>query len=63
MICIPITAGKKKEALHSIERSCQLADFIELRMDLIENGLLAELISTARDNSSLIKIIVTCRKK
>jgi shikimate dehydrogenase/3-dehydroquinate dehydratase type I len=63
MICIPITAGKKKEALHSIERSCQLADFIELRMDLIENGSLAELISTARDNSSLIKIIVTCRKK
>jgi shikimate dehydrogenase/3-dehydroquinate dehydratase type I len=63
MICIPITAGKKKEALHAIERSCQLADFIELRMDLIEDGSLAELISTARDNSSLIKIIVTCRKK
>jgi shikimate dehydrogenase/3-dehydroquinate dehydratase type I len=63
MICIPITAGKKKEALHAIERSCRLADFIELRMDLIEDGSLAELISTARDNSSLIKIIVTCRKK
>ena len=63
MICIPITAGKKKEALHAIERSCQFADFIELRMDLIEDGSLAELISTARDNSSLIKIIVTCRKK
>jgi len=63
MICISITAGKKKEALHAIERSCQLADFIELRMDLIEDGSLAELISTARENSSLIKIIVTCRKK
>ena len=63
MICIPITAGKKKEALHAIERSCRFADFIELRMDLIEDGSLAELISAARDNSSLIKIIVTCRKK
>jgi len=63
MICIPITAGKKKEALHAIERSFRLADFIELRMDLIDNGSLAELISAARDNSGLIKIIVTCRKK
>lgn len=63
MICIPITAGKKKEALHAIERSCQFADFIELRMDLIEKGSLAELISCARENSGLIKIIVTCRKK
>ena len=63
MICIPITSGTKKEALHAIERSCRLADFIELRMDLIEDGSLAELISTARGNSGLIKIIVTCRKK
>jgi shikimate dehydrogenase/3-dehydroquinate dehydratase type I len=63
MICIPITAVKKKDALHAIERSCRLADFIELRMDLIEDGSLAELISTARDNFSLVKIIVTCRKK
>jgi shikimate dehydrogenase/3-dehydroquinate dehydratase type I len=63
MICIPITSGTKKEALHAIERSCRLADFIELRMDLIKDGSLAELISTARANSSLIKIIVTYRKK
>jgi shikimate dehydrogenase/3-dehydroquinate dehydratase type I len=63
MICIPITAGTKKEALHAIERSCQIADFIELRMDLIEDGSLVNLISTARNISSSIKIIVTCRKK
>jgi shikimate dehydrogenase/3-dehydroquinate dehydratase type I len=63
MICIPITAGTKKEALHAIKRSCLLADFIELRMDLIRGGRLTELISTARGNSGLIKIIVTCRKK
>jgi len=63
MICIPITAGTKKEALHAIERSCQFADSIELRIDLIGGGGLAELISTARNSSGLIKIIVTCRKK
>jgi shikimate dehydrogenase/3-dehydroquinate dehydratase type I len=63
MICIPVTSRNNKEALHAIERSCRLADFIELRMDLIEDGSLAELISAARENSGLIKIIVTCRKK
>jgi Type I 3-dehydroquinase. len=36
MICIPITSRTIKEALRAIERSCHLADFIELRMDLIE---------------------------
>jgi shikimate dehydrogenase/3-dehydroquinate dehydratase type I len=63
MICIPITAGTNKEALQAIERSCRSADFIELRMDLIEGGTLAELISAARNSSGSIKIIVTCRKK
>ena len=63
MICFPITAGAKKEALHAIKRSCRIADFIELRMDLIRGGRLMELISTARNISSSIKIIVTCRKK
>ena len=63
MICVPITADTKKEALHAIDRSCQIADFIELRMDLIDSGGLTELISTARNISSSIKIIVTCRKK
>ncbi|MCX5848643.1 MAG: shikimate dehydrogenase [Deltaproteobacteria bacterium] len=63
MICIPITSRTNKEALHAIERSCQFADFIELRMDLIGRGNLAKLISAVRVNSGLIKIIVTCRKK
>jgi shikimate dehydrogenase/3-dehydroquinate dehydratase type I len=63
MICVPITAGTKKKALHTIERSCRLADFIELRMDLINGGSLEEFISAARSDSDSIKIIVTCRKK
>lgn len=63
MICVPITARTKKEALHTIERSCQFADFIELRMDLINSGGLEEFISVARSNSDSVKIIVTSRKK
>ena len=47
MICIPVTAGTNKEALKDIEKSCLVADFIELRMDLIEGGVLPELISAA----------------
>ncbi len=63
MICIPIAAGTNKEALKDIERSCFIAEFIELRMDLIEGGVLPALISAARSNSAWVKIIVTCRKK
>jgi len=63
MICIPITSPTNKEALTAIKRSCRFADFIELRMDLIGGGILAELISAIRLNSISIKIIVTCRKK
>jgi len=63
MICIPITAGTNKEALRDIERSCPIADFIELRMDLIAEGALAELIAAARSCSGTIRIIVTKRKK
>lgn len=63
MICIPITSRTNKEALHKIERSGQVADFIELRMDLIGKGNLAKLISAVRDKSKPVKIIVTCRKK
>ena len=63
MICIPITSDNPKEALHAIERSCQLADFLELRMDLIGNIGLAELISAVRAESAAVKIIVTSRKK
>jgi shikimate dehydrogenase/3-dehydroquinate dehydratase type I len=63
MICIPITSGTNKEAIRAIERSCLFADFIELRMDLIGRGNLAQLISAARVKSVSIKVIVTCRKK
>ena len=63
MICIPITAKTNKEALQEIERSCLLADFIELRMDLIADGNLCDLITAIRNAAGSVKIIVTCRKK
>lgn len=63
MICIPITAKTNKEALQEIQRSCPIADFIELRMDLIADGNLDDLIPAIRNTMGSIKIIVTCRKK
>ena len=63
MICIPITAKTNKEALQEIQRSCPIADFIELRMDLIADGELNDLIPAIRNAAGSIKIIVTCRKK
>jgi shikimate dehydrogenase/3-dehydroquinate dehydratase type I len=63
MICIPITAKSNKEALREIKRCCAFADFIELRMDLIADGNLSDLIAAIRSTVDSVKIIVTCRKK
>ncbi|HNY50284.1 MAG TPA: shikimate dehydrogenase [Smithella sp.] len=63
MICIPVTSPGTREAVHAIEKSCRFADFIELRMDLIGQVDLAELIAAVRDNSDSVQIIVTCRKQ
>lgn len=63
MICIPITSHSNKRALRAIEQSIPYADFIELRMDLIGKGNLAELISSVRRQSASVQVIVTCRKK
>jgi 3-dehydroquinate dehydratase len=63
MICIPITAKTNKEALQEINRSCPIADFIELRMDLIADGDMDDLIGSIRNAAGSVKIIVTCRKK
>jgi shikimate dehydrogenase/3-dehydroquinate dehydratase type I len=63
MICIPIISRTSQEAFRAIERSCRLADCIELRMDLISSGKVAELISAARRHSGRVKIIVTCRRQ
>ena len=63
MICIPIVAGSRAEALQEIEKSSSLTDVLELRMDLIHGGNLGELINIARSLSRSVKIIVTNRRK
>lgn len=63
MICIPIAEATHQEALQAIERCAQTVDAVELRMDVIADGDLAELISAGRRASSRMKIIVTCRRK
>jgi shikimate dehydrogenase/3-dehydroquinate dehydratase type I len=63
MICIPVTSHSNEEALRAIARSIPHADFIELRIDLIGDGNLAELISAAHRQSASVKVIITCRKK
>ncbi|MDO8785493.1 MAG: type I 3-dehydroquinate dehydratase, partial [Syntrophales bacterium] len=63
MICIPIVAGSRADALQEIEKSASLSDVLELRMDLINGGNLGELINRARSCPRPIKIIVTNRRK
>jgi len=63
MICIPVVARTNKEALRSIERICPFADCIELRMDLIAGGNLAQLMTAVRAHAHAVKMIVTCRRK
>jgi shikimate dehydrogenase/3-dehydroquinate dehydratase type I len=63
MICVPITSSTNKEAVLAVQKSSLAADCIELRMDLIANGNLRQLINAARRVSPDVKIIVTCRKK
>lgn len=62
MICVPITEATHREALRAIEK-CAAADAVELRMDLIADGDLDELITAARSAAGNMKIIVTCRSR
>ncbi len=58
MICIPIVGPSQQLALKDIERCRNLADIVELRMDLIPDGNLQELIQAANK-----PVIVTYRAK
>ena len=61
MICIPIAARTHSGAMRAIERSAAQADVIELRMDLIHNGRLAELIEQVRVCDEAVEVLVTHR--
>jgi 3-dehydroquinate dehydratase type I len=63
MICIPITARTHAGAMQAIARSVVPADAVELRMDLIHDGRLGELIDQVRACGNAVKVLVTHRPK
>jgi len=63
MICIPITARTHAGAMRAIGHSTTVADVIELRMDLIHNGRLVELIDQVKAYDPAVKVLVTNRPK
>lgn len=60
MICIPVAAATQAEALQIIKRSAGLAEVLELRMDLLADGNLRELIGAARSVGK-VQVLVTNR--
>jgi len=63
MICIPVVAATQAEALRMIRESAHLADVLELRMDLLSDGNVKELIGAARSSSASVRVLVTNREK
>jgi len=62
MICVSITDATQEEALRTIEKSAPQVDVLELRMDIIADGFLPQLLACAKRASDRIKVIVTCRR-
>ena len=62
MICISIIAPTQKKALLDIKRGLSLCDLLELRMDLIINGKLSDLIESIEVSSPGKAVIVTHRQ-
>ena len=63
MICIPVVAASQAEALLMIQGSAHLADVLELRMDLLSDGNVKELIDAVRSSSASTRVLVTNREK
>jgi 3-dehydroquinate dehydratase type I len=61
MICIPVVAKTHAGALRAVGSVSPAADVIELRMDLILDGRLAELIDRVRACHEAVKVLVTHR--
>lgn len=62
MICIPVATSTQAEALQIIKRSAGLADVLELRMDLLVDGNVRELIGLVRAAGNA-QILVTNRPR
>lgn len=63
MICIPVVAATQDEALQFIDRSAGLADILELRMDLLADGKLDELMAAVRLAAPAVQVLVTNRPR
>jgi 3-dehydroquinate dehydratase type I len=63
MICIPVVAATQAEALHFIHRSADLADILELRMDLLADGNLKGLLAAVRSAAPAVQVLVTNRPR
>jgi 3-dehydroquinate dehydratase type I len=63
MICIPVAAATQAKAFHEIKQAAELADILELRMDMIYGSSLKELIGAVREASASTKILVTNRSE
>ena len=63
MICIPVVAKTQSEALQFIARSASLADILELRMDLLADGTLRELLAAVRSAAPAAQVLVTNRPR
>jgi shikimate dehydrogenase/3-dehydroquinate dehydratase type I len=63
MICLPVIEATQKQALLAIDKCARTADAVELRMDVIADGEVDQLIARSREVSAGVKIIVTCRRK
>ncbi len=61
MMCIPVVAATQAEALSIIKESANLADVLELRMDLLSDGNVQHLIDAVRLASRSVKVLVTNR--
>lgn len=62
-VCIPIVGPEQEEALRQIRAAAPLADFLELRLDLMVRADLRELVREIRRNPFPVKIVATHRKR
>ncbi|OPY16791.1 MAG: 3-dehydroquinate dehydratase [Syntrophus sp. PtaB.Bin075] len=62
-ICIPVVGSERDEAIRQIHAAAPLADLLELRLDLIEEGSLKELVGEIRRNPFPVKIVATHRRR
>jgi len=62
-VCIPVVGPGRDEAVRQIHAAAPVADLLELRLDLIAEGNLTDLVKEVRSNPFPVKIVATNRKR